>query len=137
MRRLLIGTRGLVVMAAGAVVIFSGGPICTTNVSAQEMGLVVGGAQCEICFNFCGGGGAKVTCDKDGKDKGELCGSAGGYNAAWTCQGSKWGATKDDNCQKSGGSTTCKAILMHCDDKGNCNTDSGYSNPSGEYQCND
>ncbi|UCG47922.1 MAG: hypothetical protein JSU94_20885 [Phycisphaerales bacterium] len=138
MRRLLIGIFGLMVLGAGSAAIFSVEPLCSDNVSAQEMGLVVGGAKCEICFDFCGGGGAKVKCAKDGSDDGELCGSAGGLGgSAWDCKGSKWGATKDDDCDLSGGSTTCKAILMHCDEHGNCNTDSNYSNPSGSYQCDD
>lgn len=134
MRKLMLSIFGLFAAAGGVAVAISGEAESQHAVLiADEMGQVIGGAQCEACFNYCGGSGCQSSrCANDGSDNGEICGSSGtGSGAAWTC--AAWGSPSD-NCTLSGSSANCLGKVCYCDSIGDCWADDETTH-TGRYSC--
>lgn len=134
-RNLILYIFALLAVVGGAAVAVSGEAETQHAVlSADEMGQVIGGAQCEACLNYCGGEGCPNSrCNDDGSDSGEICGSRDGSGAAWTC--AAWG-TASDNCTLGPTNAECTGRTCSCDSVGTCWNDDETQH-SGKNTCSD
>jgi hypothetical protein len=100
----------------------------------DEMRCVVGGV-CDICYNFCSGGGCAGSLCEGKCDAGEYCGSSEKTGTAWGCLAL---SGTSQNCKPTGGNASCKAKGCHCTEQaGQCNADSSQTSYSGQIECTD
>lgn len=103
-------------------------------VNAEEMICVVGGGNCQVCLNYCGGSGCESSrCADDGSDEGEVCGSQSGTGSAWTC--GAWGSSSS-NCTLGTANASCKGSKCSCNATGGCFGDTEATH-SGRDNCSD